>query len=167
MNARLIVTVAIAAAMSLSLESCLCGCSSPAAPTPTTSNLAFTFSANPVHSIIGQCNGINGSEGSPPNIPIWLYKLTITNSSPVPFIPTDWTITVAPVGLGAITTVTHETNAAFQAFFNDGHVAGNSSVSGQFCTWLATGFSSGTLEMSFTGADPNGTFTTPTLTLAQ
>ena len=150
MKARLIVSAGVVVGLSW-----LAGCIGPTGP--STNGLAFKFSPAPVPSQIGQCAGGGVSSGSPPNWPIWLYTLTITNSDTAPFVITGWSINLQP-SLAASQVLT-ESAAAFQTFFGATQVPGNGSVTGEFCTYFATGVTSGTLTMTFTSA--NASVTTP------
>jgi hypothetical protein len=124
---------------------------------PPQSNLAFTFTPNPVSNptFSTACSGLRGLTQS---YWTWTYTLRIQNNSAVPFTIQSWTLN-SPQGVNE----TYDA-AWFQSRFGTQTIQANGSATASLCIYFTVN-TSGSLTHSFTGTNGNGPFTTPSLSL--
>jgi len=123
------------------------------------SNLVFTFSPNPVTNA-----GLSSScSGGAPYV-TWNFMLTIQNASSIPFVVNSWSYNTLPMGATS-PSIQNEDPNAFNQTFHAFSIPGNGSVQGNLCTYMALSPGTGSVTLTFTGANSNGPFTTPTLPL--
>jgi hypothetical protein len=136
--------------------------SSSTSTTTPQSNLVISFRQNPVSPVAGTTCTPSTSGRK-----VWNYTLSIQNPSSVPFTISSWTSNLS----SGIAQPTSYTAANFGQFFPAAQggttIGANSSIaSTTLCADTANFSIGGTLTHTFTGANSNGPYTTPVLTLS-